>query len=83
KTKAQTAKGPVSVDQYHDVIQNIYVYQEGKQGNTFNQKVLKTYSDRSQFSEWTPEQLKRLNIGQMKGKWVGMTKDQLDKIVGG
>jgi hypothetical protein len=43
--------------------------------------MLQTYPDLNQYWDWTPEQVAKLQIGKMKGKWVGMTKDQLQALI--
>jgi hypothetical protein len=76
-TKIDTPRGTVSLDDHHDVVQDKYMAQIVKDGNSIGLKVLKTYPNVSQFWDRTPEQLAKLNVGNMKGQWVGMTKDKL------
>ena len=77
-----TAKGPVHLDANHDIVQNYYIYQTVKQGDSFGQKLLDTYKDVSAAGKFTPEQHDKLKLGTHKGQWVGMTKDKLAAITG-
>lgn len=77
-TDVETARGPLKLDKFHDVVQNMYVYQYDSSG--VGQKILDTYKDVSQFWTFTPEQAQQFPYGKLKGKWVGMTKAQLSQI---
>jgi branched-chain amino acid transport system substrate-binding protein len=82
-TDVVTAKGRIRLDKYHDIVQDMYVYQIVKEGGQFGHKILATYPQIDQF--WGrpgPEQSMRFPFGQMKGKWVGMTKPDVDKLYG-
>ncbi len=79
-TSIDTAKGPVKFDQYHDVVENQYIYQIVKQGDQYGHKLLKTYSDVTQFFDQPPDAVQRFPFGQLKGKWTGMTKAQVDQL---
>ncbi|HEY8691894.1 MAG TPA: ABC transporter substrate-binding protein [Chloroflexota bacterium] len=82
-TDLETAKGPVKLDKFHDVVQNTYMLQIGKQANgSMGQKLLQTYPLQSQFGTFTPEQIARLKSGTNKGKWVGMTQAKLSQQLG-
>ena len=82
QTNLETAKGPVKLDENHDIVQNIYVYRVVKQGNSFGQTLLQTYKDVSDTWDRTRPQLDQFPAGQFKDKWVGMTKDKLRQIPG-
>jgi len=75
--KIDSPKGTLSLDDHHDIIQDKYILQIVKNGSDVSLKQLKTYSAVTQYWDRTPQQLAKLNIGQMKGQWVGMTKDKL------
>ena len=77
-----TAKGPMKLDQYHDVIQNIYVVQAEKSGDSVAPKLLDTAPPVSQFGSFTKSQIEHLNSGKMNGKWVGMSQAQLQQLLG-
>jgi len=80
-TDTDTAKGPIKLDKYHDVVQNMYVYQIVKQGNEFGHKLLQTYPAVTQFWDRDPGEVLRSQFGKLKGKWVGMTKDKLEQAL--
>ncbi|HLY66022.1 MAG TPA: hypothetical protein VKU60_10860, partial [Chloroflexota bacterium] len=81
-TDLQTAKGPLKLDKYHDVIESAYIYQMVKQdgGLGVGQKLLQTYPDLNQFGDLTEQQAAAFPWGKLKGQWVGMTKDKLATI---
>ncbi len=80
-TDLRTPKGPVKLDQDHDVIENAYLWRIDMKGNAPVHTLLKTYPDVSRGWGRTPEELARFPYGKLKDKWVGMTKDRLDQIV--
>jgi len=82
-SNVDTAKGPIKLEADHDVIANDYVYEVTKQGDAYPPKLLETYQGVSKLWDRTPQELAKLMLGTNKGKWVGMTKDQLDKIING
>jgi branched-chain amino acid transport system substrate-binding protein len=82
-TDLQTVKGPVKLDKYHDIVQNMYVYQIAKDGGQYRQKLLATYDATDQFWGRTPEQSLHFPYGKLKGKWVGMTKADVEKLYAG
>jgi branched-chain amino acid transport system substrate-binding protein len=83
-TNVDTPRGPVTFDQFHDIVSSVYIYQIVKTGNDYGQKLLQTIPNAGQLSDYTVEELKAANFGKLKGKWVGMTKDGVDKaLLGG
>ena len=76
-TNLETAKGPVKLDQDHDIIQNVYVYQIVKNGNGYGQKLLQTYKDVARGFERFPG---KPTPGALKDKWVGLTKAKLEAM---
>jgi branched-chain amino acid transport system substrate-binding protein len=80
-TDVDTARGPIKLDKYHDVIQDIKVYGIEKQGDSYGQKMITAYKGISAFWDRTEDQLKSFQYGKMKGKWVGMTKDKLGDVI--
>jgi branched-chain amino acid transport system substrate-binding protein len=79
-TDLQTIKGPVKLDKYHDIVQNMYIYQTVKNGSSYGQKLLATYDATDQFWGRTEQQSLHFPYGKLKGKWVGMTKADVDKL---
>jgi branched-chain amino acid transport system substrate-binding protein len=77
-----TIKGPVKLDQFNNVVQNTYLFQMVKDGNTYGQKLLDTYKDTGQFWDRTQQQIDQLKLGTHKGQWVGMTKDKVTALQG-
>jgi branched-chain amino acid transport system substrate-binding protein len=77
---ATTAKGPVKLDKEHDIIQNTYIYETVKNGDRFEQKLLKTYEGVSRTWDRTQQQIEALNVGSHKGKWVGVTSQQVEQM---
>ena len=80
-TDVDTARGPLKLDKYHDVIQDIKFYGIEKQGDSYGQKMITAYKGVSAFWDRTEQQLKSFPYGQMKGKWVGMTKDKVGDVI--
>ncbi|HLG73028.1 MAG TPA: ABC transporter substrate-binding protein [Chloroflexota bacterium] len=76
-TNTETVKGPLSLDQDHDVVEDVYIAKEVKKGDTVDEQLIDTYKNVPAGWVRTPEQLRTFPFGQMKGKWVGMTKDQI------
>ncbi|MFI5265836.1 MAG: ABC transporter substrate-binding protein [Chloroflexota bacterium] len=80
-TNLDTARGPVKLDKYHDIVSTDFIYKIVKNGDAYQQQLLQSYPDLNQYWDWTPDQLAKLQIGKMKGKWPGMTKDQLRTLL--
>ena len=81
-TDMPTVRGPIRLDDHHDVVEDVYVYRIVSNGGAMSQKLEQTYKSVTQFWDFTPSQTARLQIGQMKGKWSAMTKTQLDQLMG-
>ena len=79
-TQIESVRGPLKLDEYHDTLQNLFVYQYEQKGNQLSQKPLQTYPT-NQFWDRTKEQVEKFQLGQNKGKWVGMTKDKLGDVI--
>ena len=75
-----TAKGPLKLDAQHDIVQDIYIYQTVKNGDGYEQKLLKTYEGVSRTWDRTQQEIGALDIGSHKGKWVGVTAAQLAQM---
>jgi len=75
-TDVETIKGPIKLDQDHDVIENNYLSQVTKQADSYPLKLIETSQLLSKY-DLPPDVLQKFPFGQMKGKWVGMTKDKL------
>jgi hypothetical protein len=80
-TDLDSARGPIKLDKYHDVVQDIKFYTIEQQGSSYGQKMVDAYKGVSAFWDRTEDQLKSFPYGQMKGKWVGMTKDKLGDVI--
>ncbi|MFI5267209.1 MAG: ABC transporter substrate-binding protein [Chloroflexota bacterium] len=76
-----TAKGPVKLDQTHDIVQNVYVFKTVKAGNGYSQQLLSTYKDTADTWARPDAELASFPFGKYKGKWVGMTKAQVDQAL--
>jgi len=79
-TNVQTPRGPIKLDQDHDVISNAYVWQIDKGADGYAQKLLKTYDSLARNWDRTPQELEKFPYGKLKDKWVGMTKAQLQAL---
>jgi len=82
-TNLETVRGPVKLDSEHDIVPTTYVFQIAEQGGAFEHKLLESYPNSSRTWDRTQSEIDHLDLGGMKGKWVGMTKDQLDKLATG
>ncbi len=80
-TNLDTVKGPIKLDQDHDVIQNQYVFKVVKQGDSYGYQLLETYKELAATWDRTPQELVNLPFGKLRGKWVGMTKDKLELLI--
>lgn len=77
----ETPRGNVKLDEFHDIIHSVYFFQIEKNASGYAQKLLDKIDGSSQLSQFTLAQLKAAQFGKLKGKWVGMTKDQIDKLL--
>ncbi len=82
-TDVDSVKGHIKLDSAHDVVQDIHVYKVVKKGSALTHEIVQDYSQLSRTWDRTADQIARLPWGQMKGKWPGMTKEQLMQLVGG
>ncbi|HZU05147.1 MAG TPA: ABC transporter substrate-binding protein [Chloroflexota bacterium] len=81
ETNMMTAKGPVKLDEHHDVIQNIYVYRIDKSGDQYVQRLLKTYENVSITWDRTLDEVRSFPWGETKGRLVNVTKEQLPQVL--
>jgi branched-chain amino acid transport system substrate-binding protein len=79
-TTAKTAKGPAGLDKDHDVVENMYIYETVKAGTGYDQKLLKTYEGMTRTWDRTQQQIDAIKIGTNKGKWVGVTAEQVRQM---
>jgi hypothetical protein len=79
-TNVQTPKGPIKLDANHDVVENAYVFQIVKSGEQYVQKLIDTVPDVGQYGSLGEARAARL--GTLKGKWVGMTRENLGAALG-
>lgn len=82
-TDIDSVKGHIHLDADHDIVQDVHVYKVVKKDNTVTHQIVQDYNQLSRTWDRTAEQIARLPWGQMKGKWPGMTKEQLAQLVGG
>jgi len=82
-TNLETVRGPVKLDADHDIVPTTYVFQIAEQDGAIDHKLLDTYPNASRTWDRPQQEIDRLDLGGMKGKWVGMTKDQLEKLIKG
>ena len=80
RVDVKTAKGPVKLDADHDVIEDIYVFEIVKTGDSYTQKLLQTYPGVSKTWARGADEVTRFPWGKNKGKWVGMTGDKLAEL---
>jgi len=80
-TNIDTPKGIIKLDQNHDVVANVYIYQIVKQGAGVGPKILKIYQGISGTWARPDDQLSHFPYGTLKGKWVGMTKAKLATLM--
>ncbi|HEX6510697.1 MAG TPA: ABC transporter substrate-binding protein, partial [Chloroflexota bacterium] len=80
QTSFDSAMGPIKLDDTHDVVRNIYIYRVVKQGSTYGQELVQTYQDVSDTWDRTQQQVDQFPAGQLKDKWVGMTKEKLQQV---
>ncbi|MCA1647186.1 MAG: ABC transporter substrate-binding protein [Chloroflexi bacterium] len=81
ETDTKTAKGPLKLDEHHDVIQNIYVFQLVKNGQSYDQQLLQTYENVSITWDRTLDEVKSFPWGETKGKFLNINKDQLTQVL--
>lgn len=80
-TNIDTPRGNVTFDEFHDVIGTVFVYQIVKDGDKYRQKLLQSAGGAKQLANYTLEEMKAAHFGKLKGKWVGMTKEQLGDLL--
>ena len=81
KIKVDSAKGPVHLDQNHDIVQDIKVYHIIKQGTGIGYKLDKTYTNVTDTFARSAQEIANFKWNNFKGKWVGMTKAKLDQAL--
>jgi len=76
-TDVATPRGPIKLDSTHDAITSTFIVQIVKGATGVQPKVIATYDDVPRLYDGVTEaQLEHFPSGKLKGKWVGMTKDQ-------
>ena len=80
-TSIDSPRGTLKLDDHHDAISNSFIFQFEQGSNGPTEKPVQTYSQVNQFWDRTPDQLSKFKLGQMKGQWVGMTKDKLGDVL--
>ncbi|HLQ33539.1 MAG TPA: hypothetical protein VK457_12700, partial [Chloroflexota bacterium] len=80
---AKAAKGHMKLDADHDIVENVYVYELVAQGDRVGHKLLDTYKDVSKSWARSPQELEHFPFGTLKGKLVGLTKDQVEQLAKG
>jgi branched-chain amino acid transport system substrate-binding protein len=82
-TNLETVRGPIKLDADHDIVPTTYVFQIADQGGKIDHTLLASYPNAGRTWDRSQAEIDHLDLGAMKGKWVGMTKDQLDKLAKG
>ncbi|MDE3074296.1 MAG: ABC transporter substrate-binding protein [Chloroflexota bacterium] len=77
---AVTARGPIRLDGNHDIVQNVYVFEVTRNGGAIGPRLLHTYANVSPGWDRQAQELAHFPFGHLKGKWVGMTKEQLNQL---
>lgn len=71
KVQVEAPRGPVKFDQYHNVVQNIYITEVKREGGKLVNSVIETVPQVSQFWKWSADEyLKMPTLESMKGKWA-------------
>jgi branched-chain amino acid transport system substrate-binding protein len=79
-TNTETIKGPMTVDKTRNTaIQNSYLFEVVKSGDGVQQKLLQTIKG-SETPLPSTDELTKFPYGKLKGKWVGMTKQQIEEL---
>ncbi len=66
-----TPRGPVKFDQYHNIVNNIYICEVKKVDGKLINAIVETNRDVSQFWKWSPEEFMKMPAyANMKGKWA-------------
>jgi len=81
ETNVNTPKGVIKLDENHDVVANVFIYQIVKLGDGVAQKIAKVSQGISGTWARPNDQLLHFPAGTLKGKWVGMTKDKLPSLM--
>ncbi|MCL6562953.1 MAG: ABC transporter substrate-binding protein [Firmicutes bacterium] len=81
QTKVNTVEGPISLDQYHDVIKNIYVYQIVNKNGQPGQKLLQVYDNVGLTWDRTVQEITAFPWTSVKGRFVNITQSQLAQAV--
>jgi branched-chain amino acid transport system substrate-binding protein len=77
---ALTPRGEIKLDSSHDVVNNLFLYKLNKNDTGYMQEVLQAYPNVSTNWDMSPAEIAKFPLGKLKGKWVGMTKDQLVQL---
>ncbi len=80
KTDLDTNKGHMKLDANHDVVQSAWVFDvvQASGGVQLHQLLQQDNVAADSFN--SPQDLAKFPFGQLKGKWVGMTKDKLAEL---
>ncbi|HEY8693096.1 MAG TPA: ABC transporter substrate-binding protein [Chloroflexota bacterium] len=75
-----TGKGRVKLDDAHDIVENMYIFQEVPQGDSVAPKLVKTYELVGRTWDRTAQELANFPFGKLKGKWPTITADQIPNL---
>ena len=71
KVEVDAPHGRVSLDQFHNPVQNIFLMKTERKGDALQNTVIATYPSLTQFWTWTPAQFMAMSpYVDMKGKWA-------------
>ncbi|GAC1323977.1 MAG: ABC transporter substrate-binding protein [Chloroflexota bacterium] len=81
ETSLNTPRGPVKLDETHDVIQNIYIYQIVKDGSSVVPRILATYPTVSRVWDRSQAQIDAFPFGTLRGTWESKSKNDFVNTV--
>jgi len=71
KVQIDAPRGKLWLDAYHNPVHTVYIRKVEKKGDKFQNTVIGSYPNTSQFWKWTPEAFMAMpSYSDMKGKWV-------------
>lgn len=77
----QSARGRLRLDDARDAVQDMYVFEVVDRGGAAGPRLVETYPGISRTWDRTHEELGRFPFGQMRGRWVGMTRAMLQQVI--
>lgn len=81
ETNLNTPRGPIKMDETHDVVQNIYIYQIVKDGSSYVPRILSTYPTVSRVWDRSQAQIDAFPFGTLRGTWESKSKNDVANTV--